>query len=143
MTHSEVYALVRRAVDTPGAGTDPREIAGLVLKDLHNGDRLAVLRAALPLVVSRVLSQRARSEREATAEPTDGLQQRVCITPGNWKVLADCTEGDLTSMANFRRRVAAEHLEVAATYDRLAESVCAAGVETVSEVSVRVLSLVT
>lgn len=142
MTNGEVYALVRRAVDTPGAGTDPREIAGLVLKDLHNGDRLAVLRVALPLVVSRVLSQKARAERQA-AEPTNGLQQRVCITPGNWKILGDCTDSELTAMADFRRRVAAEHLGVAATYDRLAESVRAAGVETVSEVSVRVLSLVT
>lgn len=146
MTPSELYALAREEVGRTTA-VDPEQVAAAVIRKLAPGDIKIALKIALPLLVKRVMAVTSvhHSGGAADHRPADTgpLRQQVCVSPGNWKHLADCTIADLDAMATFRRRVASEHLAQAAHFDRLAEAIEQAEASTVSDVSVRVLTLVT
>jgi acid phosphatase family membrane protein YuiD len=141
-----LYALARTEVGRTTA-TDPEQIAAAVIKRLSPADIKIALKIALPLLVKRVLATTAihHTGGNPSHEPAavEALQQQVCVRPGTWRRLADCTAEELSSMAAFRRQVANEHQAQAAAFDRLGEAIEQAGVTTVNQLSVRVLTLVT
>jgi hypothetical protein len=146
VTPRELYDLARREVARSTA-VDPEAISAAIIRTLPGSEIKAALRISLPFIVRRVIATAAThgAGGDATHAPAhaDPLKQQVCVAPGQWKRLADCTAAELASMAAFRRQVAEEHLAQAHHYDRLAEALENAGLPTVNHLSVRVLTLVT
>lgn len=152
MNTGDLYKLAREHLARPDASTDPIEVAEAMADAIPAGELRPALRAALPLLVRRVVGERnARSAGVPLRRPAqsngaasaDLLDQVVCAGPGQWKQLRHCTRSELVGMASFRRQVSRQNTAMALQYERLARAMDEERLSIVGEVSSQVLTALT